>query len=297
MKLIKSAGGKRALRLSKAEWAAIGKTAGWEDMLPSERAAWRGTSSEMDARQVGETTGPREEDPEEKALGMFGKSDDERVAELKDKISKKAEPRLRTIIGEVAAGGINRQEAFELAANALREVFYQNDIDPKENALGRLRQFVSKPDLHPGFTTLQALVRNIAEQLGASIDMPSPEEFKKKEAAVESKIRITHEAWTKIGKRTGWMGTDKMKSEQVEKTGKLVVQVPGGEESEVEFEYTLTLKPKTKTNLPERWSTYKIVSSKPKLDEKGKAYAAEQVEKWMRENGAENVKPAEDAKS
>jgi len=302
MKLTKNASGGSALKVTRAEWESIGKRAGWgkEGLLPSERFYHeRGeTTSDLEAPSFGEERFTEEKDPEEAAILQMEEADKEQKRKLLDALSDKAGKRLKGLLDEVSVGGVDRQEALTRASDALRDIIREVVYfsSPPKDAIERLRAFMANNEPHAGVSGLKALVSKIASELGATINMPSPEEFKgnkgkDKEETVKgnTKIKFTREAWTKIGKRTGWLGTDKMKAEQAEETGKLVVQIPGGKESEVEFSYTLTLKPHDKTNSPTRSSVYKIVASKPKLSEKEMEFAHEQIKKWMKEHGAENA--------
>lgn len=301
MKIIQGSAGGHTLKITKAEWEAIGKQAGWGDMLPSERMFGRHwTSSEIDEPE--EEMGRRRPDQEEEAYRAFTDASRRATRDFLGKQVVRATTRMQTLLDEAAAGGVDRQDALTRAAHILTDIFdLVKGVDKKENPLGKLRGFLASHDNpHPGIDGLRKMVKGLEEQLGVAAKMPTPQEFKPESgqekgvtAMGAGHIRITKEAWTKIGKRKGWIGTDKMEAEVKEDTGKLVVQVPGGKESEVEFSYVLTLKPHDKTDSPSRSSTYRITGSSPELSDKEMEFAHEQVKKWMKEHGAENIKAQE----
>ena len=115
-----------------------------------------------------------------------------------------------------------------------------------------------------------------------------------RKAAKQASIRLSQKQWLKIGKQTGWLGTEKMEADKHEGEGKIIAQLPGGKESEVTFSYNLTVKPGDWMDRASvRDTDWKITSTKPKISGKDVELAEEQVFQWIKEHGGEGVRRPE----
>ena len=211
MKIKKTAGRKNRLVMSRSEWKAIGKRAGWDDI-------WRDTKNRIDELEF---EGDEERaDPEEEAYKMLFPKDRslaveesefaEEANELEREELRSAAANAKAALSEILEAQMERR--IPAPASVLAESVLQAaqdyldlrgvDIAASVSDLEMLAEFLNADTADPDEAVIKGIIKRI---LATAEERNARSGVAVKIASEDVRVVFTREQWTKIGRLASWI--------------------------------------------------------------------------------------------